>query len=152
MIAIMKELHKYVPQIEEEVPVILEEETINAKEINVYKILLGGDQLISARARGAQAAMSHGDDAVDRLEGLVPVTEDWHTKQALLTVSTVNLGTNAFYILQTKYIYIYIYTAGYLFETVSRRHRLCEGHTKTLSKHTWQISSRQGTIKEHTCH
>lgn len=50
------------------------------------KILLGGDQLTSARVRGTQALRLSEDKAVDRLEGLIPVTEDWHMRMSLMKV------------------------------------------------------------------
>ena len=52
-------------------------------------ILLGGDQLTAARARAAQHCMTSELTAAKRLQGLLPVIEDWHTKQALLVVSYV---------------------------------------------------------------
>lgn len=86
MIEILKELHKYVPTITEEVEVELGSEHMMVKEVNVHPILFGGDQLTTARARAAQLSMAGEKTAADRLEGLVPVIEDWHTKQALLVV------------------------------------------------------------------
>ncbi len=44
-----------------------------------HKILLGGDQLTVARVRGTQALRVSEEKAVDRLEGVIPVVEDWHT-------------------------------------------------------------------------
>lgn len=61
---------------------------LQVEEVNVYPILLGGDQLTVARARSAQLSMSGELTACSRLEGLVPIFEDWHTKQALLIVSS----------------------------------------------------------------
>ena len=55
--------------------------------MNVHPIVLGGDQFTAARARASQMTMSGQATACSRLEGLVPVFEDWHTKQALLVVS-----------------------------------------------------------------
>ena len=43
--------------------------------------------LTSARIRGTQALRSTEDKAVERLEGIVPVTEDWHSRMTLMKVS-----------------------------------------------------------------
>ena len=41
---------------------------------------MGGDQLTVARVRGIQALWQAQDRPVDRLEGLIPVVEDWHAR------------------------------------------------------------------------
>lgn len=46
----------------------------------------GGDQLTTARARGSKRTCANGLRGVDRLEGITPVTEDWHAKVCLLHV------------------------------------------------------------------
>ena len=50
-------------------------------------VLFGGDQLTAARARGSQQIRLNSERASDRLQGLIPVAEDWHTSVILLTVS-----------------------------------------------------------------
>ena len=50
------------------------------------KILLGGDQLTVARVRGTQALRKTESKAVNRLEGIAPVTEDWHARMNLVKV------------------------------------------------------------------
>ncbi len=52
-----------------------------------HKILLGGDQFTVARVRGTQALRVSEEKAVDRLEGVIPVVEDWHTRMTLNKVS-----------------------------------------------------------------
>ena len=49
-------------------------------------VLLGGDQLTAARIRGAQRIRRHSYNGKDRVEGLVPVVEDWHGKVCFLKV------------------------------------------------------------------
>ena len=61
--------------------------TIDFDNTRFFKILLGGDQLTAARVRGTQALRDTEDKAVDRLEGVVAVVEDWHTRMALMKVS-----------------------------------------------------------------
>lgn len=57
-----------------------------------FKLLFGGDQLTAVRMRGTQALRVTQDRAVDRLQGLIPVAEDWHTRMALVDVSLSNVG------------------------------------------------------------
>ncbi len=45
--------------------------------------------LTAARVRGTQALRQTEDKAVDRLQGLIPVVEDWHTRMALVMVITL---------------------------------------------------------------
>jgi L1 cell adhesion molecule like protein len=60
--------------------------------VNTHPILLGGDQLTAARARAAQMTLCGESTSTGRLEGLIPVFEDWHAKQALLVVSCNKLS------------------------------------------------------------
>ena len=57
-----------------------------------HPILVGGDQLKAARGRGAKKAKVHTVSPTSRLEGLIPVAEDWHTKVTLLEVGTPHLS------------------------------------------------------------
>lgn len=59
---------------------------IDYDDSQLYKILLGGDQLTAARVRGTQALRQTEDKVVDRLQGLIPVVEDCHTRMALVMV------------------------------------------------------------------
>lgn len=91
MAQIMEALQKYTPSLS-----ILELSKVNGKEVLLDKsrhlpILLGGDQLTAARARGAMSIRASHDTALDRLEGLIPVLEDWHARLTLAKVSvTIN--------------------------------------------------------------
>ncbi len=51
-----------------------------------YKRLFGGDQLTVVRARGAIELHSLHAKAVDHLEGVMPVVEDWHVRMTLMKV------------------------------------------------------------------
>ena len=90
MVDIMPEAQKYVPTIskllEIEVHVSVGS-TVTAKADHFHNILFGGDQLTVARARGAQHARENSVDGVGRLDGLVPVCEDWHARVVLRTIS-----------------------------------------------------------------
>ena len=47
---------------------------------------MGGDCLSVTRARGAQYIRRASELAVHRLDGFLPVAEDWHAKLCLLEV------------------------------------------------------------------
>ena len=51
-----------------------------------HPVLFGGDQLTAARIRGTQILRDTEETPVKRLEGIVPVVEDWHAGVALLKV------------------------------------------------------------------
>ena len=48
----------------------------------IHSVLFGGDQLTVARTRGTQALRDTEETPVHRLEGIVPVVEDWHARVA----------------------------------------------------------------------
>ena len=47
---------------------------------SIHPILIGGDQLTACRARGAKKAKVNSFEAESRLDGLIPVAEDWHAR------------------------------------------------------------------------
>ena len=79
----MKNLHKYIPKATHQV--LYEGEEAVVEEF-FQGILFGGDQLTVCRSRGAQAAWCSDDIAVERLDGITPVTEDWHARLTLMRV------------------------------------------------------------------
>ena len=88
MIDIMEHLQQYVP-LETEVDK-LTIPGVGEREVHAdtfHHVLFGGDQLTAKRARGSQHVQSNSLRGKDRLEGLKPVVEDWHTKVCLLGVS-----------------------------------------------------------------
>ena len=88
MVEILAHLHQYVPtrDYEEEVYIRSINETVAVHKSEVRRLLFGGDQLTAARARSALKAMSNATTATKRLEGIVPVVEDWHTQVCFLDV------------------------------------------------------------------
>ena len=95
MCDVMDKLHEYVPAryVIEEYD-LFEDGLVQLDKEAYHQILFGGDQLTVARARGSISIRSdHRDGCIpictrrDRLEGLVPITEDWHAKQCLLKVN-----------------------------------------------------------------
>ena len=87
MSKITDHVHTYVPSITHCNNVILPNKDIFKDErVFFHCILLGGDQLTAARARGSIAICEDHDSSEQRLDGLLPIVEDWHAKQSLLKV------------------------------------------------------------------
>ena len=87
MCKILDELHKYVPAQNICTEIALPDgRMLPHDDYKLLQILLGGDQLTVARIRGAVAIRSNHETAKDRLEGIVPVVEDWHARQVLMQV------------------------------------------------------------------
>ena len=55
-------------------------------DTSFFTVLPGGDQLTVACARDAQAMRASHDRPSDRLEGSIPVVEDWHSRMTLMRV------------------------------------------------------------------
>ena len=87
MVCVMDELHQYVPTISTTLTVDVND-TEQAEVIidDFHPRLAGGDMLTTARARGSQRVRKCGHRPKDRLEGILPVCEDWHCKVVLLGV------------------------------------------------------------------
>jgi L1 cell adhesion molecule like protein len=96
MIDILSHLQKYVPVNSEEVElndqepddvdVDVDDEQVKVVIDKFHYILFGGDQLTVERATGSQRVRSNECRGIDRLEGLIPVVEDWHAKVCFLKV------------------------------------------------------------------
>ncbi|KAL5510576.1 hypothetical protein EMCRGX_G006142 [Ephydatia muelleri] len=91
MIDILDGLHQYIPTTttSQMLDVCAEGGHTRAVEVKLHNfsyIPLGGDQLTIARIRGSQSILSNSDNGEERLEGFVPVTEDWHTKMCFMEV------------------------------------------------------------------
>ena len=87
MAQILLALNKYVPvnYTEEKVDINGTLHVQPATELSPR--LLFGDQLTSARVRGATALRCFHKTSLDRLEGFTPATSDWHARLCLVTVS-----------------------------------------------------------------
>ena len=84
MCMIMKSLHKYVPKATHQIT--------NQDNTPISVIFLfGGDQLTACKSRAAQTARCNDDNPVERLEGLIPVVEDWHARLTLTRVGCIML-------------------------------------------------------------
>lgn len=93
MCAIMEQLHTYVPTVShtKELPTEDDGDPVLLDDFNFHRILLGGDQLTAARCRGSAAARGDHQTSLERLQGLTPVSEDWHSKRIFLMVCTDEL-------------------------------------------------------------
>ena len=90
MSKILDHLMKFVPTLPKEGEISLPDASkVTFDDTRFFKILLGGDQLTAARVRGTQALRVTQDKACDRLHGLIPVVEDWHSRMALVDVSNL---------------------------------------------------------------
>ena len=88
MIQILQHLQQYIPvkEYDDEVNVPGQYETAKTTNVLMHKLLFAGDQLTVARTRGAQIAMSNDAHAFKKLEGFIPVIQDWHAKVILSEV------------------------------------------------------------------
>ena len=88
MIEILEEVQKFVPATCH---------TANPEFIN--SCVFGGDQLTCERARNSQRHRKDSATTEERLEGLVPTVEDWHTKMNFYEASNrlLLLSKNNYY-------------------------------------------------------
>ena len=88
MVSILTQLHQYVPKRSEESAVYVEStgDTEVVLVESLFPLLVGGDQLTSERIRGAQSVRKNSTTPTGRLQGIVPVSEDWHAKACFLQV------------------------------------------------------------------
>ena len=118
MIGIMREMQKYVPNVSKESTFKLGDHEFTTTHDTINPLLFGGDQLTVRNARSAQTASSSETSGLSRLEGLVPVFEDWHARVCLLTVSTQNAHFSLHAWSHIEYHVTLINYSGYLDQTV----------------------------------
>ena len=83
------EFHKYVPNHASERNITLPDgHTRNFDNTWFHKLLVGDDQLIVARVRGATTLRSMHSKSIHRLSGVTPVVDDWHARMILMKVNT----------------------------------------------------------------
>ena len=80
MIEIMEHIHTYVP-----VENVVSDKGVVSPSV-LGQIYLGGDQLTEERSRNAQNGRADGETKFERLEGIIPKIEDWHTGRLLYQV------------------------------------------------------------------
>uniref|UniRef100_A0A1X7THQ5 DUF6589 domain-containing protein n=1 Tax=Amphimedon queenslandica TaxID=400682 RepID=A0A1X7THQ5_AMPQE len=87
---ILEHLHQYVPKVvstrQYQVPGNDNSKEVTVIDEKVHHILLGGDQLSQARARGALKSKANSQTPSTKLNGFIPTVEDWHTKLTLFEV------------------------------------------------------------------
>ena len=82
-ILVLGSLQEYVPSRVVNSTLDVGDKSLCLKNVDFLPIFMGGDQLTVARARGAKSLRSSHDNAKNRLEGLLPVVEDWHAHLTL---------------------------------------------------------------------
>ena len=89
MIEILQHLQKYVPKIHRADTIFIPSTQRSVSKIKVkqHRIILGGDQLTVARTRGAQVAMTNAHTPSQKIDGLIPIVQDWHAEVVLIEVS-----------------------------------------------------------------
>eukprot|EP00731_Ephydatia_muelleri_P025731 Em0017g814a len=98
MVDILDVLHQYVPKTTttQTYNTCAEDGSTRTTEVHIDHInpvLIGGDQLTVARVRGSQDALLNSESGMQRVQGLIPVIEDWHTKMCYMQGSGGNLVT-----------------------------------------------------------
>lgn len=83
MIDVLQDLSQYIPQ-RKDPHVHQDDESL--PNHNSHNILLGGDQLTEVRARSAIRMRQNSETGSGKLQGFIPVIEDWHSKVILLGV------------------------------------------------------------------
>ena len=103
MVCVLEELHDYMPTISTTAIVdVSDTEQTELTYDDFHYILTGGDLLTAARARGSQRIRKCGERPKDRLEGILPVCEDWHAKMCLLGVSDLSVPLFVLYLVVTQ--------------------------------------------------
>ena len=91
MISIMEHNHQYVPTVDIDLP--SPNDKLKIVKTEFHTILFGGDQLTCKRARGSQMIRSNSVTASEQINGLLPVSEDWHARLCFLEVNFHKLCT-----------------------------------------------------------
>ena len=90
MTDILKALHSYVPVVDTVHHSIVDVDgsikPVTIMEQKMYKVLFGGDQLTVEWARNIQRVRDNSNTASHRMDGLVPVSKDWHSKMCFYKV------------------------------------------------------------------
>ena len=88
MCQIMDILHKYVPTVTtNEIITLPNGETYSSEDDSMFELLARGDQLTVTRMRSATGIRRSHDKKKDKLNGLIPVIEDWHSRMTLMQVN-----------------------------------------------------------------
>ena len=91
MTNILTHIQGYVPCKQTEK--LLDAEPFTQTDYQLFTTLVDGDQLSAARARNCVMIQDNAENNFDKLNGLLPVVEDWHVKVCLIEVRTFNCCT-----------------------------------------------------------
>ena len=89
MIDVLQDLSQYIPQRGDSHVLNEDNEDDSLLIHNCHHILLGGDQLTAVRARSAIRMRQNSETGSGKLQGFIPIVEDWHAKVILLGVCCV---------------------------------------------------------------
>ena len=93
MIAIMEHAHQYLPcynkGVDIELPSLNEKLHVSVNVTEYHRLLFGDDQLTAKRGRGSQRIRCNSITPSEQISGLVPTSDDWHTKVVFLTVTLI---------------------------------------------------------------
>ena len=80
----MDGLHNYVPTTPVKRSFESQSGIISYDDLDRFPVLFSGDQLTAQQTRKSIALRCNEDTTKLRLEGLIPVVEDWHARQCLM--------------------------------------------------------------------
>ena len=90
MCKILQTLQQYVPSVAVTRSYHVGQVNLTLEDHDFSKVLLGGDQLTAAGARGAAALRDSDNTSHDRLEGFEAVIEYWHARLAFAKMLKVH--------------------------------------------------------------
>ena len=89
------------------------EHVLHSPSLNhAWPRMLFSDQLTAARVRGAAALCSWYKTTLDRLEGHVPPTSDWHARPCLVTVGAYFVYLNMIHVICTQVMHNRVYSTS----------------------------------------
>lgn len=71
---------------DQEIPGSSDSESVVKQAVDFHREPFGGDYLTAKRGRGVQRIRANSTNDLDKLKGLLPVSEDWHAKMCFLSV------------------------------------------------------------------
>ena len=81
-------------------------EELEMDDTKFFQLLITGDLLTAFTAMGTQTLRKTEKEAVDRLEGLIPVSDNWHARMALMKVIIVHNSLQIILLLLLLIVYL----------------------------------------------
>ena len=97
MCKILETLQQYVPSVAVTRSYQVGQVNLTLEDHDFSKVLLGGDQLTAATARGAAALRDNHNTSHERLEGFEAVIEYWHARLAFAKVLKMHYMSRGWY-------------------------------------------------------